>query len=280
MAGSESSWFRGKVAIVNGGTRGLGREVALQLAVAGARVVITGRTPHQGEEALQLLRQQGAEQPLFVAMDACREDEIIALHDRVASAWGGFDLAVNNLGVEDTPPGPLESSTEAIFDHCVATKAKSAYLGMKQQIRHFKAANRPGAIVNVASMIGLGGHAMVPAYTAANGAVQALTRSVAMEVARDGIRVNCACPGAIDDSPMLYRFTGGSDGSGSAAEGPAAGSQYQAYRQQAAATYPMGRLPTLDEVAAAILFLLSPSAGAVTGHSLPIDGGFVLNLSR
>ncbi len=280
MDDKEYSHFAGKVALVNGGNRGLGRELALRLAAAGARVVITGRTRHQGDAtAAELGALHGAE-ALFVAMDGTREADIIALHERVADTFGGFDFAINNLGVEDTPPGPLESSTEAIFDHCLTTKAKSAFLGMKHQILHFKGAGKPGAVVNIASMIGLGGHAAVPAYTAANGAVQALTRSVAMEVARDGIRVNCVCPGAIDGSPMLLRFTGGSDGSAAGDDQAVAGEHYDGYRQQAAATYPMGRLPSLGEVADAVLFLLSPAAGGITGHCLPVDGGFVVNLSR
>lgn len=280
MTDANAAFFSGKAAIVHGGTRGLGRELALRLVAAGARVVITGRTRHQGEATLTELHALAAGGARYVAMDATRESEIVALHDEISAAWGGFDLAVNNLGVEDTPPGPLESSTEAVFDRCVATKAKSAFLAMKHQILHFKAAGKPGAIVNVASMIGLGGHASVPAYTAANGAVQALTRSVAMEVARDGIRVNCVCPGAIDGSPMLFRFTGGGDGSASVDDAAVAGEHYQGYREQAAATYPMGRLPTTAEVADAVLFLLSPAAGGITGHNLPVDGGFVVNLSR
>lgn len=280
MTDSHQGYFAGKVALVNGGNRGLGREVALRLAAAGARVVITGRTVHQGEATLAELQALAGAEALFVAMDATRETEIIALHEQVCDTWGGFDLAINNLGVEDRPLGPLESSSEAVFDHCLTTKAKSAFLGMKHQILHFKAARKPGAIVNVSSMIGLGGHANVPAYTAANGAVQALTRSVAMEVARDGIRVNCACPGAIDGSPMLFRFTGGSDGSAADEDQAGAGEHYDGYQQQAAVTYPMGRLPTVAEVADAVLFLLSPAAGGITGHNLPVDGGFVVNLSR
>lgn len=280
MVDVEHPFFAGKAVIVNGGNRGLGRELALRLVRCGARVVITGRTRHQGEATLAQLRAVAGAEALFVAMDATRESEIIALHEQIVDAWGGFDLAINNLGVEDMPPGPIETSTEAIFDHCVATKAKSAFLGMKHQILHLKAAGKPGAIVNVSSMIGLGGHALVPAYTAANGAVQALTRSVAMEVARDGIRVNCVCPGAIDGSPMLFRFTGGSDGSAASDDPAVIGEHYDGYRQQAAATYPMGRLPRVAEVADAVLFLLSPAAGGITGHCLPVDGGFVVNLSR
>lgn len=280
MTDREAAFFAGKAVLVNGGNRGLGREVALRLARAGARVAITGRTVHQGEATLAELEALAGAEAIFVAMDATRESEIIALHERVIDIWGGFDLAVNNLGVEDSPPAPLESSTEAVFDHCVATKAKSAFLGMKHQILHLKGAGKAGAIVNVSSMIGLGGHAHVPAYTAANGAVQALTRSVAMEVARDGIRVNCVCPGAIDGSPMLFRFTGGSDGSASDDDPAMTGEHYDGYQQQAAATYPMGRLPSAGEVADAVLFLLSPAAGGITGHCLPVDGGFVVNLSR
>jgi NAD(P)-dependent dehydrogenase (short-subunit alcohol dehydrogenase family) len=272
--------FSDTVAIVNGGTRGIGREIAIQLADAGARVVITGRTKHQGEKTLAQLHSNGSGDALFVQMDATKEAEIIALHEKVAATFGGFDFAVNNLGVEDTPLGTIDESSEAVFDHCVSIKAKSAFLGMKHQVLHFKEAQKPGAIVNMSSMIGLGGHANVPAYTAANGAVQALTKSVAMEVADMGIRVNCVCPSAIDDSPMLHRFTGGRDGSDAGDEGVVEGEHYKGYLDQAHVTYPMKKLTTVGEVAGTVMFLLSPAASAITGHLLPVDGGFVVNLSR
>ena len=280
MTSIGSQPFSGKVAIVNGGTRGIGREIALQLADAGARVVITGRTSHQGEKTLTLLESKDSGGAIFVQMDATKEAEIVALHEKVVAAFGGFDFAVNNLGVEDTPLATIDESSEAVFDLCVSIKAKSAFLGMKHQVLHFKEERKPGAIVNVSSMIGLGGHANVPAYTAANGAVQSLTKSVAIEVADIGIRVNCVCPGAIDDSPMLHRFTGGRDGSDAADDNVVEGEFYKGYINQANNTYPMKKLPTVGEVAGAVIFLLSPSASAITGHLLPVDGGFTVNLSR
>jgi NAD(P)-dependent dehydrogenase (short-subunit alcohol dehydrogenase family) len=269
----------GKVAVINGGTRGLGAEIATQLAEQGVKVVITGRTKVQGEQTAADIAAKGGE-VMFVAMDATKEAEIEALHKKIVDdpKFGGFDFAVNNLGVEDTPPGPLENSTEAIFDHCMNTKAKSAFLGMKHQIRHFKGADKPGAIVNVSSMIGLGGHAVVPAYSAANGAVQALTKSVAIEVAKEKIRINCVCPSAMEDTPMLHRFTGGSDGSKEGDGKAKAGEGYAGYMDHFPAKYPMGRIAKKEEVAKATIFLLSDASSFITGHCLPVEGGMVINL--
>ena len=266
--------FQGKVVLVNGATRGLGAEIARQVVALGAKVVITGRTKHQGEKVAANI---GADKAMYVQMDCTVEGEIIALHEKIQANpnFGGFDYVVNNLGVEDSPPGPIETCTEEVFERCINVKVKSAFFGMKHQIQHFKARGVPGSIVNVSSMIGLGGHAMVPAYSAANGAVQALTKSVATEVGANGIRVNAICPGAIKDTPMLHRFTGGSDGSsGPATEGPA----YSAYLEDAVKKYPMGRLPEVSEVASAAIFLLSNGSAMITGHCLPVEGGYVMAL--
>jgi len=191
---------------------------------------------------------------------------------------GGFDLAVNNLGLEDTPPLLLKDSTEQTFDHCVNIKAKSAFLGMKHQINHFTDRMKRGAIVNVSSMIGLGGHANVPAYSAANGAVQALTKSAAVEVAKDGIRINCICPSAMKDTPMLHRFTGGKDGSTSESGNVESGDAYSDYLQAFVPKYPMGRIADANEVARAAIFLLSDASSWITGHNLPVDGGYTMSL--
>merc|ERR1719393_75864 len=215
---------------------------------------------------------------MFYQMDATKEAEICKLHETVATAFGGFDLAVNNLGVEDSPPVPLKDSSEESFDHCVSIKAKSAFLGMKHQINHFIDGKKTGAIVNVSSMIGLGGHANVPAYSAANGAVQALTKSAAVEVAKDNIRINCICPSAIKNSPMLHRFTGGKDGSANETGTVEAGEGYAGYMENFEPKYPMGRIGDADEVARPVIFLLSDASSWMTGHNMPVDGGYTMSL--
>ena len=266
--------FEGKVVLINGGTRGLGAVIAQQAVDLGAKVVITGRTKHQGED---VVKKVGSDRVLYVQMDCTVENEIVSLHEQIKSNpdFGGFDFVVNNLGVEDSPPGPIETCTEEVYEQCMNVKVKSAFLGMKHQIQHFKSRNIAGSIVNVSSMIGLGGHAMVPAYSAANGAVQALTKSVACEVGGHGIRVNAICPGAIRDTPMLHRFTGGSDGSSSPVT---EGHLYSDYLKNESKKYPMARLPEVSEVAKAALFLLSKGSSMITGHCLPVDGGYVMSL--
>lgn len=269
--------FEGKVAIVNGGTRGLGEAIAKLLAKNGAKVVITGRTKHQGEAVAASINSDGGE-ALYHQMDCTKEAEIVQLHEVVIAKLGGFDFAINNLGVEDSPPVELKDSTEESFDRCITTKAKSAFLGMKHQINHFLNNKKPGAIVNVSSMIGLGGHANVPAYSAANGAVQALTKSAAIEVAKDGIRINCICPSGMKGTPMLHRFTGGSDGSKETDGQCKAGEGYESYLQHFTPKYPMQRIGDAEEVARAALFLLSQASSWITGHNLPVDGGFTVSL--
>lgn len=277
MAAQEGSDFKGKVAIINGGTRGLGREIASQLARFGATVVVTGRTKLQGEQVVEHIVAHGGV-AMFVQMDGTKEAEIISLHEATVARFGGFDFAVNNLGMEDSPPLELKDSSEEMFDYCVNIKAKSAFLGMKHQIRHFLGAKKPGAIVNVSSMIGLGGHANVPAYTCANGAVQALTKSAAVEVAKERIRINCVCPSAIKGSPMLHRFTGGADGSKATDGNVSAGEGYAGYLEAFEPKYPMGRIAPASEVARAAVFLLSSSSSWITGHNLPVDGGYTMSL--
>lgn len=269
--------FKGKVAIVNGGTRGLGESIARQLSENGAKVVITGRTKNQGDLVVKNIEAAGGE-ALFVQMDCTKEAEIIELHKKVIEKFGGFDMAVNNLGLEDTPPVVLKDSTEEAFDLCINVKAKSAFLGMKHQINHFIDNKKRGAIVNVSSMIGLGGHANVPAYSAANGAVQALTKSAAVEVAKDNIRINCICPSAIKNSPMLHRFTGGKDGSANETGTVEAGEAYAGYMENFEPKYPMGRIGDADEVARPVIFLLSDASSWMTGHNMPVDGGYTMSL--
>jgi len=270
--------FTGKVVLINGGTRGLGAEIASQVFQQGGKVVITGRTSHQG---LDVVSQLGGDtsKVMFVQMDCTVESEVIALHEKILSNpdFGGIDFAVNNLGLEDQPPGPIETCSEEVFDSCIRVKAKAAFLGMKHQIRYFKSAAKKGSIVNISSMIGLGGHAFVPAYSAANGAVQAMTKSVACEVGCVGIRVNCVCPGAINDTPMLHRFCGGADGSSGEKR---QGDGYLPYLAGAGAKYPLGRLVEVSEVAKATLFLLSDASSFITGHCLPVEGGCVMSLNH
>ena len=249
------SLFNGKVAIVTGGTSGIGRETAIAFARAGAKVVVAGRRIAEGDVTVRLIVEAGGE-GLFVSTDTTKESEVRALVERTVATYGRLDCAFNNAGIEQTA-GPIDQQDEATFDQIMGVNVKGVWLCLKHQIPEMLKRGG-GAIVNTASMAGVVGFPGVPIYTASKHAVVGLTRALALEHAKAGVRVNAVCPGAIDGE-MFDRFAG-SD---------------QALRQQMMAMHPMGRLGKPQEIASAVLWLCSEGSGFVTGHTLMLDGGYV-----
>jgi NAD(P)-dependent dehydrogenase (short-subunit alcohol dehydrogenase family) len=247
------SLFQNKVALVTGGTSGIGQATALAFARAGAKVVVSGRREKEGQAVVASIKNTGGE-ALFVQADVSRESDVIALVDRTVSTYGRLDLAFNNAGIEWM--GPLEQATEAeyrrVFDINV--------WGVLNSLRHEIPAmlkTGGGAIVNTSSIAGHIGMGQVSIYIASKHAVEGLTKSIALEFAKQNIRVNAVAPAAIETA-MVDRFAG-PDGE---------------MREYFKSLHPVGRMGKAEEVADAVLFLCSPQSGFITGESLKVDGGF------
>ncbi|MBD2103522.1 SDR family oxidoreductase [Leptolyngbya sp. FACHB-261] len=246
--------FDGKVALVTGSSSGIGRSTAVAFAREGAKVVVASRRTDEGQETVQLVQAAGS-QGLFIKTDVTQEAEVKALVEQTIQTFGRLDCAFNNAGIEQTPK-PLTEQSEEEFAQIMDINVKGVWLSMKYQIPRML--ERGGAIVNTSSISGVVGFATIPIYSASKHAVLGLTKCIALEYAKSGIRVNAVCPGAIGGTGTLDRSFGGS--------------------QEAMATlnamHPMGRVGTPEEVAGTVIYLCSDAAAWVTGQSITIDGGY------
>lgn len=247
--------LNGKVALVTGGSSGIGRATALALAREGAKVVVADVMVEGGQETVRLLTATGG-QGLFVKTDVSRAAEVEALIGRAVATYGRLDCAFNNAGVEGAFVTTSEYS-EADWDRVLTINLKGVWLCMKYEIAHMLRQGG-GAIVNTASGAGLVGVPNLSAYVASKHGVVGLTKTAALEYAKAGIRVNAVCPGVIQ-TPMVARLT----------------SNRPDLSEALVAAEPMGRTGRPEEVAAAVVWLCSDAASFVTGHALSVDGGYV-----
>lgn len=247
--------FRGKVALVVGGTSGIGRATALAFARAGASVAVTGRNEGPGQAVCREIAGTGA-QGMFVTMDVRDERTVASAVAKVVERFGRLDFAVNNAGAGGDM-APLESADQGVWDDVMATNARGIWLAMRHEIPAM-ARTGAGAIVNASSIYGLAGRAAHHAYVASKHAVIGLTRSAALEYASRNIRVNAICAGATRTPAMRQ-----------------AEAVVPEIVEKLVAEHPMGRMATEEEIAGATLWLCSDDAGFVTGTPLVVDGGFL-----
>jgi NAD(P)-dependent dehydrogenase (short-subunit alcohol dehydrogenase family) len=239
--------------LITGALSGIGRATAHALAREGANVVVSGRSEGAGAKLVDELLATGA-QAIFVKADVRHDDEVRALVDAAVAKFGRLDAAVNNAGTEGTP-GAITDQTAASYAATFDTNVLGVLLSLKHEIR-VMAKQGAGSIVNVSSILGKVGFGGASVYAASKHAVEGLTKSVALEVATQGIRVNAVAPGPIDTG-MLDRFTGNDS----------------AAKQGMGASMPLQRIGRAEEVAQAIVFLALSKSGYITGHSLSVDGG-------
>ncbi len=240
------------VVLITGALTGIARATAVAFARSGAKIVASGRHDDAGAALVAELRALGAEAEFFRA-DVRHEGEVGRLVDQAVTRFGRVDIAVNAAGTEGKP-GPAIDQTVESYAATFDTNVLGTVLSMKHELRVMQPQGS-GSIVNISSTYGHEGGGGASIYAASKHAVEGLTKSVAMEAAAFGVRINAVAPGPIDTG-MLERFTGG-----------AAGKAYLATLN------PQKRIGNPDEVAAAIVFIASASASFITGHILSVDGG-------
>jgi len=246
--------LQGKVALITGGASGMGRVASWLFAREGAKVVLTDLTDQIGEKVAAEIVEEGGEAS-YVHADVSTETDAKAMVDFALGRYGSLDVLYNNAGVMLADDGSVEATTESIWDTTLAVNVKGVAHGCKYAVPAMIAGGG-GSIINVASFVAwLGAATSQTAYTASKGAVLAMTREIAVEYARKGIRCNALCPGPIE-TPLLMQLL--SD---------------EAKKQRRFVHIPMGRLGQAEEIAKAALFLASDDSSFMTGASLIVDGG-------
>lgn len=247
--------LEGKVALVTGGAKGIGRAAALLFGQAGARVAVADLDMGQGEATAAAIRDMGGE-AIFVRADVTVEAEVAAMVATTVAHFGALDCAFNNAGLSGVHT-PFHELALADWERILAADLTSVFLCMKHELAHMVAAGR-GAIVNTASGAGFMPAPGMPHYTAAKHGVLGLTKVAAKEYAQAGIRVNAICPG-VTDTAMMQGFIGDD------AE----------LERMMLDTLPFGRMARAEEVARAAVWLCSDAASFVSGDSMLVDGASV-----
>ena len=248
-----SKRLQDKVALVTGAGAGIGRASALTFAREGAKVVVADISIQGGEETVQMILKANGE-ALFVKADVSKAADVEALISKAVEAYGRLDCAHNNAGIQGDK-GSITECTEENWERVMNTNLKGVWLCLKYElIQMVKQGN--GAIVNTSSALGLIGRAGYPAYTASKHGVVGLTKTAALTYAKSGIRVNAVCPGPIETA-MAIKVRSDYSGPGMVAD------------------VPLGRRGTPEEVAETVVWLCSDAASYITGHAMPVDGGWV-----
>ena len=244
-----------KVAIITGGSSGIGRAAAVALAKQGVKIAIAARRAKEGEETVRLVKEAGSD-GVFVKTDVANEDDVRSLVEKTAKTYGRLDYAFNNAGIEETMT-PLVDQTSDIFNQIMNVNVKGVWLGMKYEIPQM-IRNGGGAIVNTSSGAGVIGIPQMPIYVASKHAVLGLTKSAALEYAKSGIRINAIAPGGVE-TDMLERTA----------------EENKQFVETLKSMHPIGRIGDPEEIANAVVWLLSDKASFVLGHTLLVDGGVV-----
>jgi NAD(P)-dependent dehydrogenase (short-subunit alcohol dehydrogenase family) len=245
-----------QVVLITGGLTGIGRAAAVAFARKGAKLAVVGRREEAGKALVKELRSLGSEAEFFNA-DVRHDADIRDAVDKTVARFGRLDVAVNNAATEGQI-GPITHQTAESYAATFDTNVLGVILSIKHEVRVMEKQGS-GNIINISSTYGHEGAAFASVYVASKHAVEGITKSVALEVVKAGIRVNAVAPGPVDTG-MLTRFTG-------TAENKAA----------LVTQVPMDRLGVPDEQANAIVFIASNDASYITGHILNVDGGMTIS---
>jgi NAD(P)-dependent dehydrogenase (short-subunit alcohol dehydrogenase family) len=255
MTTGQQGELHGKVALITGGTTGIGRDTAVLFAKQGAQVVITGRREAEGNETIQLVKAAGGD-GIFVKGDVAKAADVQSFVQKTVEKYGRLDVAFNNAGIEGRWQ-PLFDWTEEEFDQLIDINVKGVWLSLKYEIPQMLRQGGGGAIVNMSSVAGLMGAAGASAYIASKHAVIGLTRTAALECAKAGIRVNAVCPAVIETAMAERAFAD------------------PEVSKWVLAQHPLGRFGKPMEIAEAVLWMCSEKSSFMTGHYLVLDGGML-----
>lgn len=240
----------GKVAIITGGTFGIGESTALLFAKEGAKVVVAGRNAEKGERVINQIKELGGD-AMFVKTDVAKEEDVASLVKQTVDTYGKVDVLFANAGVGAM--GDIHEVSMEDWNSLISVDLTGVFLCSKFAIPEMMK-NGSGSIINCASILGHVGQPSVSAYAAAKGGVVNMTRSAAVTYANKGIRINAVCPGYID-TPMLDALE-------------------DDMKKYLEGLHPIGRLGRPEEVANAVLFLASDESSFITGANLLVDGGY------
>ena len=245
--------IEGKVAIITGAASGIRKATAILFAQEGAKVVVADTVDKLGEETVKMIKESGGK-AVFVHADVSKAEDVKNMVKTAVDTYGRLDIIFNNAGIEGAT-ADTANYPESVFDKVIAINLKGVWLGIKYAVPELLK-NGGGSIINTSSVAGLVGFAGLSAYNATKGGIIQLTKTAALEYAKQNIRVNCIAPGVIE-TPMVDRFLKGQP------EAKAAFIQIE----------PVGRFGKPEEIAKAALFLASDDSSFVTGTVLTVDGG-------
>lgn len=248
--------LNGKVALITGGTTGIGYATALLFLHNGAKVSITGRVKETGEKAIRKLRRRGFRECLFIRGDVSKPADAERMVRETLRRYGKLDVLFNNAGVWVS--GDVQKTSEADWDKVININLKGCFLCSKYAIPHLK--KTKGVIINTASCDGLVGEPDAVAYCASKGGVVLLTKAMALDCAKYGVRVNCVCPGYVMTRMLEVDLP--------------QGLSLEKYLKIISKEHPIERIAEPEEIARAVLFLASEDSSFVTGAALSVDGGF------
>ena len=249
----------GKTAFVTGGGSGIGRATALRLAEEGANVAVVDLNEPAARQTAEAISASGG-RALAVQCDVTRTEQVAAAVAATVERFGGLHVVCNCAGIFAAEGGVVDCSEED-WDRVLAVNLKAVFLTGKHAVPHFRSAGG-GAIVSISSVYGFTGLAGECAYDASKGGVINLTRQMAVDFAKEGIRVNAVCPSDCDTPLITALFEPGADP--------------EEEKRKLGEPIPMGRIAQPEEIASVIAFLASDDARFVTGVALPVDGGFLV----
>ena len=249
--------LKDKVAIITGSGKGIGQGCAFVFAKEGAPLAIVDIDEESGNKTIQKIQSEGREAKFFKT-DVSNSGQVQFMISQVVSTFGGIDILLNNAGIHISKD--IEHLSEDEWDRIIDVNLRSVFLCTKYALSELKKSK--GCIINMSSMVGLIGQSNAGAYAASKGGIVAMTKGIALDYAKYGIRANCICPGWVN-TPLVEDWF-------QQQEDP------EKARQYIYSVHPLGRIATMEEVGRAALFLASQDSSFVTGVALPVDGAVSL----